>query len=170
MTSALSTLIALALLSAPATAVRDQPGKQVVSGQTTITLPDTSSYSAAAKKILDLEVERSGAIARHDTRWLATLYAEDFQGVPANGQRVDRAALFRVFSADAPASKFLIDGLAVRDFGSSATVMGRLRTTNLTGEVQAESRYLHVYVQRNGQWWIVAAIGSPVQKTGRGPD
>jgi ketosteroid isomerase-like protein len=135
---------------------------QVVAGQTTITLPDTAAYSPTARKILALEVKRSAAIASHDTVWLATLYAPDFQGVPAGGRRVDRDGLFRVFSADAPELRFAIDELEVRDFGSTATVIGRLRMTTRDGQRLAESRYLHVYVPRDGRWWIVAAVGSAV--------
>ena len=146
--------------SAPASA------DQVVAGQTTITLPDTSAYSPAQRRIVALEVRRSAAIARQDTVWLATLYATDFEGVPANGARVDRAALFRVFGRDNPNGRFLIDELAVRPLGPGlATVTGRLRTTTTDGQqVVAESRYLHVYVQRAGHWWIVAAQGTPVAR------
>jgi ketosteroid isomerase-like protein len=135
---------------------------EVVSGQTTITLPDTSGYSRTARRILALEVERSAAIARHDTAWLAKLYAPDFRGVVANGRRVDRDALFRVFSFDNPNARFAIDELEVRDFGAAATVTGRLRTLGPDGQVAGESRYLHVYVRRGGRWWMVAAEGTAV--------
>jgi ketosteroid isomerase-like protein len=137
---------------------------EVVAGQTVIALPDTAGYSAAQRRILALERERSSAIARHDTAWLATLYAPDFAGVAANGSRVDRAALFRVFSRDAPDARFAIDELSVRDLGSAATVSGRLRTLGPDGAVAGESRYLHVYVRRDGHWWLVAAEGTAVQR------
>ena len=133
----------------------------VVAGQTTITLPDTTNYSAHAREILALEVKRSAAIAAHDTAWLATLYAADFRGVLAGGRLVDRPALFRVLSFDAPELRFTIDELEVRDFGSSAIAMGRLRTLR-AGEAVGASRYLHSYVRRGAQWWIVAAAGSLV--------
>lgn len=149
--------LAIALASARAHAQGD-----VVAGQTTITLPDTSAYSRTARHVLALERERSAAIARHDTAWLATLYAPDFRGVVANGRRVSRADLFRVFSFDNPEARFTIDELEVRDFGGAATVTGRLRTLGAGGAVQAESRYLHVYLQRRGHWWIVAAEGTAV--------
>ena len=136
--------------------------QQVVAGQTTIALPDTQAYSPEARRIVRLEVERSAAIARHDTTWLATVYAPDFRGVVANGRRVDRSALFRVFSFDNPSARFTIDELEVRDFGTAATVTGRLRTLAPGGEVAGESRYLHVYVRRGGQWWMVAAEGTAV--------
>ena len=152
---------ATSTMTAPAYAQTPGPG-QIVAGQTTITLPDTADYSATARKILALEVKRSAAIASRDTAWLATLYASDFKGVPAGGQRVDRPALFKVFSRDAPALRFAIDELEVRDFGTSATVMGRLSTRTQDGQVLGESRYLHVYVPRGNHWWIVAAVGSVV--------
>ena len=139
------------------------PGGQVVAGQTTVSLPDTTSYSPTARHLLDLEVQRSAAIAKHDTAWLSTLYAPDFVGVPASGQRIDQETLLRIFTRDAPESRFLIDELTVRDYGDAATVMGRLRTTNKPGQVVAESRYLHVYIKRGDHWWIVAAVGSAVQ-------
>jgi Domain of unknown function (DUF4440) len=154
-------IAALVALLAPADAAAQG---QVVAGQTTITLPDTAAYSPGARELLRLEVERSAAIARHDTAWLATLYAPDFQGVIANGRRVDRSALFAVFSLDNPNSRFLIDELAIRQFDDAATVTGRLRTTTLAGEVVGESRYLHVYVRRGGHWWMVAGEGTAVAR------
>jgi hypothetical protein len=157
------TRLTLLVLVAHAPALAQAPGT-VLAGQTTITLPDTSNYSLIARHLLALEVARSAAIARHDTTWLSNLYAPDFRGVPANGALVDRATLLGVFTRDNPNSRFLIDELVIRDFGTAASVMGRLRTTTLAGEVVAESRYVHLYISRDKHWWIVNAVGSPVQK------
>jgi hypothetical protein len=157
------TRLTLLVLVAHAPVLAQAPGT-VVAGQTTITLPDTTTYSLIARHVLALEVARSAAIARHDTTWLSSLYAPDFRGVPANGQIVDRATLLGVFTRDNPNSRFLIDELVIRDFGTAASVMGRLRTTTLDGEVVAESRYLHLYVSRDKHWWIVNAVGSAVQQ------
>jgi ketosteroid isomerase-like protein len=137
-------------------------GAQVVAGQTTITLPDTSGYSRTERRILGLERDRSAAIARRDTAWLVNLYAPDFRGVLANGRRVDRDALFAIFSQDNPGARFAIDELEVREVGAVVLVTGRLRTLGPGGEVAAESRYLHVYIRRDLRWWIVAAEGTAV--------
>ncbi|MFL5542551.1 MAG: nuclear transport factor 2 family protein [Longimicrobiaceae bacterium] len=155
-----ATTIVLAAAALSPAAARAQG--EVVAGQTTLTLPDTQAYTRTARRILALERERSAAIARHDTAWLATLYAPDFRGVVANGRRVSRADLFRVFSFDNPEARFTIDELEVRDFGAAATVTGRLRTLGPGGAAAAESRYLHVYLRRGGHWWIVAAEGTVV--------
>ena len=153
----LAAALVLALSPAAARAQGD-----IVAGQTTITLPDTQAYTRTARRILALERERSAAIARHDTAWLANLYAPDFRGVVANGRRVDRDALFAVFSQDNPGARFTIDELEVRDLGAVVTVTGRLRTLGPGGEVAGESRYLHVYIRRDLRWWIVAAEGTAI--------
>jgi ketosteroid isomerase-like protein len=136
--------------------------EEVTEGQTGITLPDTSAYSKVQDALLNLERRRSAAIAAHDLTWLATVYAPDFRGIAAGGRRVDRETLFTIFGRDNPDSRFLIDELEIRQFGTMATVTGRLRTTTLSGEVVGESRYVHVYTRRGGRWVIVSAAGSAV--------
>jgi ketosteroid isomerase-like protein len=151
-----------ALLALAPFCVPSRGAAQVVAGQTTITLPDTAEYSRTARRILEQERERSAAIARRDTAWLANLYAPDFRGVLADGRRVDRDALFAIFSQDNPGARFTLDELEVRELGAAVTVTGRLRTLGPGGEAAAESRYLHVYIRRDARWWIVAAEGTPV--------
>ena len=54
--------------------------------------------------------------------------------------------------------------ISVRSYGGAATVTGRLRTRAATGEVTAESRYLHVYAMRDGRWRLVAAQATVVSR------
>ena len=138
------------------------PAEEVTEGQTRITLPDVSGYSKVERELLNLERRRSAAIAAHDLKWLSTVYASDFRGIAAGGRRVDRETLFAIFGRDNPDSHFLIDELEIRQFGNMATVTGRLRTTTVGGDVVGESRYLHAYTRRGGQWVIVNAAGSVV--------
>ena len=138
------------------------PPGSVLAGRTTITLPDTMRYTTAERAILTLERERSAAIARGDTIWLATLYAPDFEAIVGNGRRIARADLFKVFGRDDPESRFAIDELAVRAYSGAATVTGRLRFLGAGDVVTAESRYTHVYIERDGHWWIVAAQATAV--------
>lgn len=160
--------LATALTAAGSTARADQPSPhaadQVTEGRTLISIPDTTAYSPDERGILALERGRSAAIARQDTAWLSTLYASDFRGVAGNGIRIERQDLFRIFGRDDPVSRFLIDELAVRSYGGVATVTGRLQTLAATGEVTAESRYLHVYVKREGRWQLVQAQSTVVPR------
>jgi hypothetical protein len=168
-THALTFFVAgLALVWLAGAARADQPAPhasdQVTEGRTLISIPDTTGYSTDERAILALERGRSGAIARRDTTWLAGLYAPDFRGVAGNGIRIERADMFRIFGKDDPVSRFLIDELAIHSYGGTATVTGRLRTVAATGEVTAESRYLHVYVTREGRWQLVAAQATAVTR------
>ena len=145
------------LLASRAEAASSEKAEPVRAGRTLITLPDTTAYTPLERQILGLERERSAAIARGDTAWLATVYAPDFEGIAANGRRIGRPDLFRVFGRDDPESRFTIDELRVRDYGGTAMVTGRLRTFAPNGEVRGDTRYLHVYVKREGVWWLVRA-------------
>jgi len=136
----------------------------VLAGRTVIALPDTVEYSAAERAILALERERSAAIARRDTTWLATLYAPDFEAIVGNGRRIRRDDLFEIFGRDDPRSQFQIDELAVRAYVGAATVTGRLKFLGQDGAVVAETRYTHMYVERDGNWWIVRAQATAVPK------
>lgn len=153
-------LAALLMLPFPAAAQQTE----VIEGQTTIVLPDTTTYLSGERQILRLECRRSAAISAHDTTWLATLYAPDFAGIVARGLRVDRRTLFVVFTRDNPEARFRIDELAVREHvpGMAATVTGRLQTLAADGSVAGESRYVHFYVKREGRWQVVTAAGSAV--------
>jgi uncharacterized protein (TIGR02246 family) len=157
----------VALGSAPAALAQVAAHGTVVEGQTTMTLPDTSALGQSGRAIIRLERARSAAIARHDTAWLSTVYASDLRAVAANGRRVDRAALFGVFMLDNPTARFAIDELEVRELGPDvAALTGRLRTLGPDGATLNESRYLHLYLRRDGRWQIVAAQGTVVPSAG----
>ena len=139
------------------------PDGRVQAGRTTITLPDTNTYSPLERQVLALERARSAAIAKGDTVWLATLYAPDFSGIAAFGLRIDRSDLFKVFGRDDPEHRFMIDELAVRDYGGSVLVTGRLQTLGGNGEpMPGGTRYLHVYVKRANRWWLVRAQATKI--------
>lgn len=162
----LALVTALAVAGSASKASADQPAPhapdQVTEGRTLISIPDTTTFSPDERAILALERGRSAAIARQDTAWLSTLYASDFRGVAGNGVRIERQDLFRILGRDDPVSRFLIDELAIHSYGGAATVTGRLRSLAATGEVTAESRYLHVYVRRETRWQLVAAQATGV--------
>jgi hypothetical protein len=135
--------------------------------QTSFTLPDTSALGPEERSIMRLEQERSAAIARHDTAYLRRVYADEFRGVTAAGIPVDRETLLGVFTRDDPTTVFTIDEISLRLLGASrdaALYTARLTTKRrATGEQVAQSRFIHVYVRRDGRWQILAAQGSLVR-------
>jgi ketosteroid isomerase-like protein len=131
--------------------------------RTSFVVPDTSGWSPLQRALLAFEQVRSAAIARHDTATLRTMYADEFRGVAANGLEVDRERLLGVFLLDDPASVFTIDEIAVRSLdraGTTAVWTARLTTNGRGGEIVAQSRFVHVYVRRDGRWQILVGQGT----------
>jgi hypothetical protein len=132
--------------------------------QTQFVDPDTAAWSPAERALLDLEKTRSAAIARHDLDALRRMYADEFRGVTATGYPVDRERLMEVFKRDDPSNVFTIDEIAVRVLGQArdtAVFSGRLTTKKRDGgEVLGQSRFIHVYVLRDGRWQILYGQGT----------
>jgi hypothetical protein len=135
---------------------------QALVAQTTFTLPDTLRLSPVERELLRFEQDRSAAIARHDTAQLRRMYAPEFTGVTATGFEVTVERLLGVFAQDDPTTVFAIDEIRVRQLSAvdAAVLSGRLTTRRRTGELVAQSRFLHVYERRGGRWIIVAAQGT----------
>lgn len=136
MRTVLAAAFALAVLSAPALA------------------------DAEGDALIALERQRSAAIAAHDEALLNKLYSDDFRGVTATGFQVDKATLMQVFRRDPPNLKFTLDQLETRIVGDTALLWGRLTARNAEGEVLSQSRYIHVYVRRGGNWLLIAGQGT----------
>jgi hypothetical protein len=92
------------------------------------------------------------------------MYADEFRGVTATGYPVDRERLMEVFKRDDPSTVFTIDEIAVRILGQArdtAVFTGRLTTKKRDGgEVLGQSRFIHVYVLRDGRWQILYGQGT----------
>lgn len=112
--------------------------------------------------LIALEYKRSAAIAAHDKAFLDSIYADDFRGVTALGFSVDKATLMEVFTRDNPNTRFTLDELEPRVYGDTAVVMGRLTGRDAQGAILSQSRYMHVYVRKDGKWRIVAGQGTVI--------
>jgi hypothetical protein len=132
--------------------------------QTDFVDPDTSAWTEPERALLQLEKTRSAAIARHDLDALRRMYADEFRGVTATGYPVDRERLMEVFKRDDPSTVFTIDEIAVRILGQArdtAVFTGRLTTKKRDGgEVLSQSRFIHVYVLRDGRWQMLYGQGT----------
>jgi hypothetical protein len=132
--------------------------------QTEFVDPDTSSWTDTERALLQFEKARSAAIARRDIALLRGMYADEFRGLTAIGYPVDRERLLEVFKRDDPSTAFTIDEIAVRVLGQArdtAVWTARLTTRKRTGgEVLGQSRFMHVYVWRDGRWQILYGQGT----------
>ena len=140
----------------------------LLAAQTTFSLPDTSRLNPVERELLRFEQNRSAAIARHDTSSLRGMYAPEFTGVTATGFEVTVERLLGVFAQDDPNTVFTIDEIRVKQLSAvdAAIFTGRLTTRRRSGELVAQSRFLHVYERRGGRWIIVAAQGTLLPQRG----
>ena len=160
-------LTALAGLAIVSVAARTSPA-QVLANRVAFTLPDTNRLDPIGRELIQLERVRNQAIVAHDTTALRRMYAPDFRAVAAMGAILDRRTLLAGYSHDDPRWTFKIDELNARALDPSRTaaiLTARLRTFQ-NGALAVASRYIHVYVKRDGRWQIVAAQATfvPIEK------
>ena len=115
-----------------------------------------------SKEILDLEEQRSGAIAAHNAVFLNNLYDDGFRGVAGDGSEIDKANLLKVFSRDDGSIKFHRERIAVDVLGDIALSTGELVGESRSGDV-VRSRYCHVYVRNGGHWKLRYGQATPVR-------
>jgi ketosteroid isomerase-like protein len=129
-----------------------------------------ASYSRGMQDAHDpIAVDRQffAALIAADTAALERLLADDFLLIDVmTGSEVPRAALLEVVGSGQLAFE-AIDPAEVRcrRYGATAVVTGRTRMAGRYAGAAfgAASRYTHVYVEeRNGDWRMVAAQGTPI--------
>lgn len=100
-----------------------------------------------------------------DTKALESGLADDFILINVmDGSEIGKASLLAAigsgqlrFESIEPADR------RVRQYNGTAVVTGRTKMSGSFGETPfaANSRYTHVYVERQGQWLLVSAQGTP---------
>ena len=113
-----------------------------------------------------VESSRNAAIKAGDMATLEKIYASDFHGIAANGQRVDRATLFSVFKRNA-GGDFIAEStiLSARREGRLVIVEGQLKL--LSGDrtrTISDGHYLHVFARRSGRWVMIEGAAVPIRQ------
>jgi ketosteroid isomerase-like protein len=83
------------------------------------------------------------------------LLADDFYGVLADGRVIDKAAFLRQAALPPPLKDFRVREVVVRLYGDAAIVNTRA-VYLLRDGTPAQTRYVHVYVRRDGRWQIAS--------------
>src|SRR5215204_5905127 len=113
--------------------------------------------------LLDIEKQRSAAIASRNESFLEDLYADDFRGVAATGAVVNKQQLLEVFKLNNPEVVFTTDEMKATLYVGTAVVTGKLISESREGVVLGQSRFIHVYVLRDGNWKLVAGQATQVR-------
>lgn len=139
--------------------------RPLIFGVIIILMSCNTSKETTTKQLIDMELNRSKAIAAHDTIVLDKMYSDDFKGVTAIGFPVTKSILMEVFKRDNPEVIFTNTDHQVKILDNkTALLTGKLVGKTKDNKVVHESLYIHVLVKRNGRWQIVAGQGSSIVK------
>lgn len=116
--------------------------------------------SAEEKTLLDMERQRSEAILSHNMSFLNTLYHDQFRGVTTAGVIVFKKGMLELLKSTPKDILFRTEDINVSIYGYAGVTSGILISKNKTGSVLDQTRFMHVYIKRNGQWKIIEGQGT----------
>ena len=105
--------------------------------------------------ILELEKLRNDAIVMGDEKALARLLDETFSGVTASGKVVNKFQQLAIFKSTNSFVTFTSENVAVNVQESMAAVTGTLVGKTKSGAVIGKTRYLYIYMKKDGRWKII---------------
>jgi len=127
---------------------------------------DSQSNVRSAQEILiQLERDWVAALQRNDVAFVDNVLAEEFVATYGDGSRGDRAhELKLVAEFDRQVDKWMVDEFIVKVYRDTAVVWF---TQRMVGPVQGKpteitTRYMDVFVMRDGRWQCVASQSTRV--------
>jgi len=133
-------------------------------------LPSTlaaQDTAAAEEEVQRVTRQYLDARVANDTATLGRILADDFTSINSSGAIGDRSAALRAPTNVTPTGErilaFDVDSLRARVYGSTAVVIGVRRLRRADGSVSAGLRFTFVFVQRGGDWRLVASHTTDIQ-------
>jgi ketosteroid isomerase-like protein len=125
---------------------------------------DTKSSESVERALMQMEDDWADAIVKHDAATISRIVAEDWLETSWDGQSFGKAQAL----ADLPfgaTESLAMDPIKVRLFGDVAIVTaGDVEKSTFKGkDTSGHYVWTDVYMNRNGQWQVVATQGSKVR-------
>ena len=123
------------------------------------------SVKSAQEILIQLERDWVAALQRNDVKFVDSVLAEEFVATYGDGSRGDRKReLQLVAEFNSQVDKWTVDEFIVKVFRDTAVVWF---TQRMVGPVQGKpteivTRYMDVFVLRNGKWLCVASQSTRV--------
>ena len=125
----------------------------------------------SAQQILEkLERDWVEAMQNNDVAFVDSVLAPEFIATYGDGTRGDRAHELRLVKEfNSQVDEWIVDEVTVKVFGDTAVVWF---TQRMTGPVQGKptqivTRYMDIFVNRNGRWLCVGSQSTRVTTTSR---
>jgi ketosteroid isomerase-like protein len=124
-------------------------------------------------QLTELETRIADAVVRRDTKFLAGFYSDGFVRTdPSSGQLNKEQWLTRLKSNRDKIESIAVSDIAVRFFGDTAIVTGRMTTQGRNPETDSDQKYrrldrfTHTFVKQNGRWQLIASHASVIASWG----
>jgi len=114
-----------------------------------------------SQELITLEKETARALSQNSSSFFSRVYADDYVGVAATGEILDKRALVAgIQYSPIRYSTFVVTNISVRIYGPSAVVTATWTTRGVQDgrNFSRQYRVIHVYVKNNGQgaWKAIA--------------
>ena len=115
--------------------------------------------STVGQELRNLERRWQEALTQRDVTMLDRLMAEDYVLTTVSGEVVNKLRVLEEVKSSNATAEVRNTDVAVRVYGDVAIVTGLVLISGRFNnqDVSTRSRYLKVYVKRQGQWRVVAA-------------
>jgi hypothetical protein len=117
--------------------------------------PGQAQTTDDSKTIFDLEKQRNYAISLGDEKALSDLLDESYYGVTASGKVINKSEQLTLYKSSNPYVTFTAEDVSVNVFESTATVIGTLVSKTKSGSTIGKTRYLFIYLKKDGKWKII---------------
>lgn len=129
---------------------------------------DTCRASDTTRALCDVEARLTDALRRNDAALLAQIYDDEFILINYRGTKVDKPAVLSALRSGALRFDSLATSeLQLRLYGHVALITGRQRQVAREPGAGDQAhpndvRYSHLYVLRDGKWFLVASQITPL--------
>lgn len=114
----------------------------------------SSNETGETEQLLQIERDLNQAMTHRDMSTIDRIVADDVSGVDAIGHVVDKKQMMsNADSQESESDTLDLEGMKVRIYGNTATVIGILR--DKADQIQT-MHFTDVFVKRDGNWKLVA--------------
>lgn len=112
--------------------------------------------------ILKIENQLLEAIVARNHDALASFFDDQFHGVLASGQTVNKTRILEFLETSSPHIILSLDDLKSTIYGTTAIVTGKVVSKSKSGTTIAQSRFIRIYLKKGDAWKIIESQGTVI--------
>lgn len=120
------------------------------------------SADGAEQDLLNIESKRLEAIVSRNHDFLTNLYDDEFHGVIASGQSLNKAKILEFLETSNPHVIQSIEALKTKVYDVVGITTGKLVSKSKSGSIIGQSRFTHIYLRKSNQWKLIESQGTVI--------